>query len=102
MWVPKVSHEPAAVQAAVDEYRQALHHAGCKFPYRVRGTVDFPRGSSVRTPVPDDFFGPLRDPRIDFPEFHIPALDGQVLISQKCFAELSINLGRPCGEKDTR
>jgi hypothetical protein len=30
------------------------------------------------TPVPDDFFGPLRDPSIDFPEFHIPALDGQV------------------------
>jgi hypothetical protein len=29
------------------------------------------------TPVPDDFFGPLRDPRIDFPEFRIPALDAQ-------------------------
>lgn len=29
------------------------------------------------TPVPDDFFGPLRDPRIDFPEFHVPALDAQ-------------------------
>jgi hypothetical protein len=31
----------------------------------------------VSTPVPDDFFGPLRDPKIDFPEFHIPALDAQ-------------------------
>jgi hypothetical protein len=29
------------------------------------------------TPLPDDFFGPLRDPRIDFPEFDVPALDAQ-------------------------
>jgi hypothetical protein len=29
------------------------------------------------TPLPDDFFGPLRDPRLDFPEFHVPALDAQ-------------------------
>jgi hypothetical protein len=41
------------------------------------GTDDSLCELRVSTPVPDDFFGPLRDPRIDFPEFHVLAPDAQ-------------------------
>jgi hypothetical protein len=75
--------EPAHAQPDSSEYSDLSRcesedsHSDAASVVSFADTDDGLSGLRVSTPVPDDFFGPLRDPRMDFPEFNIPALDAQ-------------------------
>jgi hypothetical protein len=68
--------EPAGhAQADLSEYSDLNEHTNsdvasqASFADTDESFGDF----RASTPLPDDFFGPLRDPRIDFPEFDVNA-----------------------------